>query len=182
MKNCLIYTVKNDQNHLKNLEQSLSLFRDNLNPFVDNIDILFFYDFGLRKYLEDLKYKLRLTNEIILKEFTTVMPVYPTDLQTKIKEAINLPWGNRIEYKNMCRFWAGEVFKDLIVNEYDYYLRLDCDSFITSPVGYNLFSDIDNSNKICAYIIGYKFIDDPAVSKNLNQELLNVGLAKVWSG
>lgn len=175
MKNCLIYTVKNDQRHLNNLVQSLTLFRDNLNKFVNNIDIIFFYDNGAEGFIENLVKQLNLTNKIILKEFTTKMPVYPDILQKEINETIanpNILFAQNVGYKNMCRFWAGEIFKDEIVKTYDYYLRLDTDAYITSPVGYNIFDEIDKENKICTYIKGNLMCDPPQFCQKLNKTLV----------
>ena len=174
MKNCLIYTVKNDQMHLNNLEKSLTLFRDNLNPFVGNIDIIFFHDKGAEQFIENLLKRLNITNKIILKEFITRMPPYPEVLQKEINDTIanpNIKFAQNVGYKNMCRFWGGEIFKDQTVINYDYYLRLDTDSFITEPVGYNVFEMLENENKFYAYIKGNLMGDPPQFCQKLNKTL-----------
>jgi alpha 1,2-mannosyltransferase len=174
MKNCLIYSVKNDSVHLNNLKISLKLFRDNLNPFINNIDIIFFYDPGLKEHLQNLSNELGLTNNIILKEFVVSMPIYPEEIRNKINQVLNdasIHSSECIGYKNMCKFWAGEVFKDSVVQNYDYFLRLDCDSFILSPVKYDIFEKVENEKKICAYIKGSKAMDNPKMALGLNKEV-----------
>lgn len=47
-------------------------------------------------------------------------------------------YGARLGYMHMCRFFAGLVFTHL--SEYEYYCRLDTDSFILSPARHNLFT------------------------------------------
>lgn len=163
MKTCLIYTVKADENHLKQLRKSLELVRNHLNPFVDNLDILFFCDKGTEVEVSSITKELKLPNTIKLLEFTTKQPPY----SETIKSSIN----GQIAYKNMCRFWSGEIFKNEEVLKYDYYMRLDCDSYITAPFGFNPFEKLEEKNKIYAYISGGLFLDSEKACKGLNAAL-----------
>jgi alpha 1,2-mannosyltransferase len=68
-----------------------------------------------------------------------------------IKE-INREW--RIGYMHMCRFFANEIFNQPILQDFEYYCRLDTDSYILSPVNSNIFEDAKQSN------IKYGYIND----------------------
>jgi len=54
----------------------------------------------------------------------------------------------------MCRFFANEIFKQPILDNFEYYCRLDTDSFILSSVSSNIFEDAKNNN------IKYGYIND----------------------
>jgi len=69
----------------------------------------------------------------------------------------------------MCRFWAGLIYTNPKVMEYEYYMRLDCDSFITEPTGRNLFSDV--SGKVYGYLTDGIMHDASPHSKDLNKTI-----------
>lgn len=173
MKNCIIYSVKNDNNHLQQLNKSLSLVRDNLNHSNPDLDILFFCDPGADVIVKNIVQQLKIPNKIRLLGFNMVQPKYSDDIEKQIKENCT---GTPYAYKHMCRFWAGEIFKRKEVLEYDYYLRLDCDSYITSPITYNLFEYMESKGKICAYISGNERMDAPHVSQKLPEALIDFEL------
>ena len=91
MKKCLVYTVKNDTTNLNWLTKSLTLFRDNLNPFVGEIDIIFFPDAGLEGRITALVTSLGITNRIFIRQFPTTMPPYDSDLQQQIDAVLSDP-------------------------------------------------------------------------------------------
>lgn len=64
------------------------------------------------------------------------------------------PGPGRIGYMHMCRFFANEVFHHPALASFEYYCRLDTDSFILSPVKVDLFARAKAENW------GYGFIDD----------------------
>jgi len=39
----------------------------------------------------------------------------------------------------MCRFFSGQMYEFDIIQKYDYYLRLDTDSYITTRIPYDIF-------------------------------------------
>jgi len=172
MKYCIIYSVKNDPVHLYRLQQSLQLFKENLNPFIGNVDIIFFPDDGLEKYLIDLTKNIGISN-IYFQKFPNEIPKYSDEIMVKINESINnaTHHSEKVGYKHMCRFWAGEIFKNQMIKEYDFFLRLDCDSFILEKVKYNIFEEFEKDKKICAYMKGSKSMDNPKMSFGLNNEI-----------
>lgn len=156
---CLIYTVKNDKRHLENLSKSLRLVHENLIPFTKDLEILFFHDPDTQKDIQVMTSFWNIKNVMFLIPFTTTAPAWcdKTD-----------PW---LKYKNMCRFWAGEVFRQPRVLEYDYYMRLDCDSFITEPLGYDPFEMMAREDKDYAFTKGGKFMDTAPYFEGINKAL-----------
>jgi lipopolysaccharide biosynthesis glycosyltransferase len=57
-----------------------------------------------------------------------------------------------IGYKHMCRFFAGELFKNDIIKKYEWYWRLDSDSFIHSKIKYDIFNFFDTNNYVYGYV------------------------------
>jgi len=151
---CLIYTVRNHKSHLKHLRRSLQCVMDNLVPFVDKLDIIFFYDGGTEGKINELLSELGITNEVYFRLFTAGQPSWI---------------GGDKSYNNMCRFWAGVVFRDPKVLEYDKYMRLDCDSFITEPVGRDLFAEVGDG--VYGYLTGSIMHCGSPHSRELNQTI-----------
>ncbi|EPZ31145.1 nucleotide-diphospho-sugar transferase [Rozella allomycis CSF55] len=67
---------------------------------------------------------------------------------TKDKE---VAWVGAHGYKKMIRFWFYEILYEDIVKQFDYYLRLDTDSFIHSPILEDPFEFMNFNNKSYAY-------------------------------
>lgn len=55
----------------------------------------------------------------------------------------------KIGYRNMCQLFFSEIYS--YIQGYDWYMRLDTDSFIESPIEYDLFDYLDKNNKIYGY-------------------------------
>jgi hypothetical protein len=156
MRKCIIYTVKNDSAHLKNLTQSLGCVLNNLIPFSPEVEFLFFCDPGVENLVRNIVSSVNIKNDVFYFPFTTRPPA-------------GYEKTSQLQYKNMCRFWAGEVFRHPKVLGYDYYMRLDCDSFITGPIGYDPFDMMQKENKDYAFIT--KFMDTPPYFEGLNKAL-----------
>lgn len=162
MKTCVIYTVKNDPRHLNSLKKSLRLVKANLNPYANTPDIILFNDPGTADAINVITKQLDLPNTIKISPFKIEKPSYRPEIERRIP--------NVTGYKHMCRFWAGEVFKRKLVREYDYYMRLDCDSYLTRPIGYDPFQKLEDEGMIYGYISGGKFKDNKKFSVGLNDE------------
>jgi len=74
-------------------------------------------------------------------------------------------WGFNIGYRNMCRFFAGEIFQHTSLQKYKYIWRLDSDSYLLAPIKYDVFNKMAEEK----YVYGYQHIekDVPEVSKDL---------------
>jgi hypothetical protein len=65
----------------------------------------------------------------------------------------------RVGYMHMCRFFAFEIFKQPILKEFEYYCRLDTDSYVMSKVKEDIFKAAKFHN------LHYGFIDDSIVDQ-----------------
>jgi hypothetical protein len=162
MKKAIIYTVKDDPKHLADLTFSLTFVKNNVLPFIPDLDIILFYDpDGARKITNIVR--SRFPDEFIEKHVHLLL--FITKPPSGYEHCIG------VGYKNMCRFWAGEVFRHPKVQEYDYYMRLDCDSFITDPIGYDPFEMMAREDKDYAFMTGGKFRDTEPYYQGINDAL-----------
>ncbi len=79
---------------------------------------------------------------------------------------VNAFWPKALGYKHMCRFFSGELFKDEALRIYDWYWRLDSDSYIHSKIKYDIFKFLEENGYIYGYI-GMILNDSPSVTKGL---------------
>lgn len=83
-------------------------------------------------------------------------------------EIPNKVFGFSIEYRSMCRFFSGELFKILRQYNYTHYLRLDTDSHFTEPVR-DIFKEFTDLNMSYGYITILN--DSPEVTLSLTHEI-----------
>jgi alpha 1,2-mannosyltransferase len=144
--NCIVYLVRSSEDDLIDFNKSLSLLEENLIPFTDNVDLVVFCEESFEKFKSRVETKLNIKYQSI--EFD--VPDYPEEIKNNIPEFFPHPthgngpvaWGHpgfSMGYRHMCRFFSGEIYKFDIIKEYDYYLRLDTDSFIHTPLNYDIF-------------------------------------------
>lgn len=55
-------------------------------------------------------------------------------------------------YRHMCRFHAGQIYRDERLLRYDWYWRLDSDSYMLSPIPYDPFERMAQSGYEYAYM------------------------------
>ncbi len=72
-------------------------------------------------------------------------------------------------YRNMCRFFNSEFYKYL--DKYDWYCRLDTDSFLIGKNHYDFFQFMDSANLQYGYIA--EVLDSPDVTLNLGDFMNN---------
>ena len=60
---------------------------------------------------------------------------------TTIRPSRASPRGKTIGYRLMCRFWIYDIFYHpaIVQGQYDYLMRMDDDSYFSSPIPYDLF-------------------------------------------
>jgi|SRR3989344_770047 len=70
-------------------------------------------------------------------------------------------YGFSIGYRHMCRFFSSDFFYHPALKEYEWYLRLDTDSFLIDTVGYDMFAFMAEHE----YWYGYNYMlkDRPEV-------------------
>ncbi|KAK3246964.1 hypothetical protein CYMTET_43520 [Cymbomonas tetramitiformis] len=56
-----------------------------------------------------------------------------------------------VQYRQMCRFFAVEMFRQPVLQDFDWYMRLDTDSFILAPVAEDPFLHMARNNKQYAF-------------------------------
>ena len=144
--NCILYLVRSSEDDLKDFNKSLALLEENLLPFTGEVDLVVFCEESFEEYKPRVETKQNIRYVTI--EFD--IPDYPQEIVDNIPEFYPHPthgngpvaWGHpgfSMGYRHMCRFFSGEMYKFDIVREYDYYLRLDTDSFIRTPLNYDIF-------------------------------------------
>lgn len=170
--NCIVYLVRSSEEDVENFNRSLSLVEENVVPTTGDFDVIVFCEPSFEEYKSKVSTKLTLKYQTV--EFS--IPDYPQEIVDKIPEFFPHPthgngpiaWdhpGFPIGYRHMCRFFSGQMYEKEILHEYDYYLRLDTDSYITTRIPYDIF-ELAKQNEIY-----YGFIkieeDNPKVVEGL---------------
>ena len=158
-KNCILYLVRTSKEDLDSLNQSLMLLENNVLPFCKSkIDIILFHEESFdetyqtqvktSKYCNIIFVKIEFKVPNYSKEIMGQIPeFYPHPTHAKggphgesyFKEHGHYHPGFSMGYRHMCRFFTGWMYEQEILKNYEYYLRLDTDSFIHSPVKYDFF-------------------------------------------
>jgi alpha 1,2-mannosyltransferase len=170
--NCIVYLVRSSEEDVENFNKSLSLVEDNVVPATKDFDIIVFCE----PSFEDLKSKVKTNLNLNYQSIEFSIPDYPQEILDQIPEFFPHPthgngpvaWGHpgfSIGYRHMCRFFSGHMYEYDILHKYDYYLRLDTDSYITTKIPYDIF-ELAKQNEIY-----YGFIkiedDNPKVVEGL---------------
>lgn len=144
--NCILYLARSSKEDLNDFNKSLSLLETNLIPFIKEVDLVVFCEESFEEYKSKVETQLKIKYQLI--EFD--VPDYPKEIADNIPEFFPHPthgngpvaWGHpgfSMGYRHMCRFFSGEMYNFDILKQYDYYLRLDTDSFIHTPLNYDIF-------------------------------------------
>jgi alpha 1,2-mannosyltransferase len=162
--NRIIYLLKKDQKEIDMLSMSLKLLKVNFLPSND-YPIFVLHDEMIEEEIFD-----KLQSDV---KFTTVFVDFKSDEYQKnikpgVDDKIRVPGVDRyfdMGYRHMCRFYSYGMYEVLELQDTDLYLRLDCDSYFTEPVDYDIFKYMEDND----LIYGYNLIttDNPLVSKNL---------------
>jgi alpha 1,2-mannosyltransferase len=126
------------------LEQSLDLLFQNYNDKFQH-DVLIFHegDFTERHQRQIAKGRSAI-------KFHEVHFELPTFLSAEdVPEVIN---GYRVGYRHMIRFFAVQLFDIMQDLRYDWFMRMDDDSFLHSTIRYNLFEFMEKNG----YEYGYR--------------------------
>jgi len=170
--NCLVYLVRSSEEDVVNFNRSLSLVEENLVPTTNDFDVVVFCE----PSFEDLKSKVETNLNLTYQTIEFKVPNYSQEIVDQIPEFFPHPthgngpvaWGHPgfpIGYRHMCRFFSGQMYEFDILHKYDYYLRLDTDSYITTRIPYDIF-ELAKQNEIY-----YGFVkieeDNPKVVEGL---------------
>lgn len=172
--NCILYLVRSSQQDVNDFNKSLELVEKNLLNYSNSTDVLVFCEESFEEYKPLVKSNVNIRYETI--EFK--VPDYPQEILDQIPEFFPHPthgngpieWGHpgfSMGYRHMCRFFSGEVYKHKAVQEYDYYLRLDTDSFIHTPLNYDIFEWAKVNQCYYGYVAPAVQKDNPKVIEGL---------------
>lgn len=190
-KNCVLYLVRSTQEDIDSLNKSLSLLQTNvIDSCKTKPDILLFHENSLSEFKEQI---LPLENIRFVEIEFSIPNVYSEDLKNSIPEFYPHPThgkdgphgeshlrehgyyhrGFTMGYRHMCRWFSGELYNHPIMALYEYYLRLDTDSFMHSKLSYDIFEWAKQNDCWYGYIQPGIQIDNPKVVENLWQSTKN---------
>ncbi len=142
-KNCILYLVRTSPDDLMMLNKSLGLVDAHVLPSIKGeTDIILFHEKSFNQPYRDKVRPMKNSN-VLFQEIEFTLPVYPGEIKKKIPELYPHPTHNHpgfgIGYRHMCDFFAGSLYEQSLLQNYEYYLRLDTDSFILSKIPYDIF-------------------------------------------
>ncbi|KAH8549321.1 nucleotide-diphospho-sugar transferase [Umbelopsis sp. PMI_123] len=70
--------------------------------------------------------------------------------------ATGIPYGGSESYRHMCRFQSGYFFRHPLLDEYDYYWRVEPDVDFSCQVDYDVFKYMRNHGKKYGFTIAFK--------------------------
>ena len=174
-KNCVVYLLRSTEKDIDMLNRSLNLLEKNLLSFTD-CDVIIFHENNLGGLRDGIQTNI----DLRLCEIDIGPPKYPSRIQSKIPEFFPHPthgngpiaWGHPgfpIGYRNMCRFFSGEFHKQEILHNYEYYLRLDNDSYILTPLNYDIFKFAKDNDLNYGYCEPAVQVDTEKVISGFNE-------------
>jgi len=159
-KAVIIYLVRSLKKDVKNLIKSLGLLKAH---FLDK------YPYPVIVFIEDSfkeEWKEQVVSETnIVIQFEQVKFEIPYFLnKSKIPDYVG-SCSHGIGYRHMCRFFSGTVFQHPALRMYNWYWRLDSDSFILGKINYDIFQYMERKD----YLYGYNYLtkDCPTVIVSL---------------
>jgi alpha 1,2-mannosyltransferase len=150
MRTCAVMLLPNDLIWSR-LNQSLPLLKQNL---LDKytIDYVIFHEAG---FSEANKNEIRRrVSDVIFKEIKFNMPESAQGFKPLWSDDWSLE--KCTSYGGMCTFFTKDIFEILIEMGYDYYLRLDDDSYLYEDFKENPFEKIRRENKSYGYCLKIK--------------------------
>lgn len=163
--NRIIYLLKNDKKEIGMLKKSLELLKTNFLPN-NNYPIVIIHENDIQEnILNDLRKNIDIKFDEIIIDFKHNQYADKSIDAPKNIYVPGIERGFDIGYRNMCKFFAFEIYKSPELQDTKYYLRLDCDSYFVNLVNYDIFKKMEEND----YVYGYNKIttDNPIVSKNL---------------
>lgn len=185
---CIIYLVRTSDEDLRDFLVSLrSLYSNFLSQF--KYPVLAFVEDSFNE-----KYRTSVLEEFDFVQFCNIKFTIPSHVNMdNVPKMYPHPthgngpyaWGHpgfTLGYRHMCRFFSGEIYHRPEILKYDYYMRLDTDSVIASPIPYDIFQHFKDNT----FYYGFPKIDKDhpkvveglweatrefAKSKNINKEL-----------
>ena len=123
---CFCYLVNHSPKGVSDFITSLKLLKHN---YLDRCDtpVIAFHEAGLTCQ-DQIVAESKVQPVFVLVDFKVPACVDPARI-----------CGERLGYMHMCHFFANDIFNHPALNDFEYYCRLDTDSFILSPVTLDIF-------------------------------------------
>lgn len=163
------------------LNASLRSLHDHLAPTLKDADLIIFCEESFREFQNFveapwighpvIRYEIvdlhvpESTEERILNQIPEYFP-HPTHGNGPI--AYGHP-GFTIGYRSMCRFFSGTLFAHPSLLEYEYFMRMDTDSFFLKGTSSSLFKWAKDNEVDYGYIKSAIQQDHPAVTKGFKR-------------
>jgi alpha 1,2-mannosyltransferase len=132
IKAVIVYMARSTERDIRNLKRSLGLLDRNFNDRFHYPVIVFHEDFT-----EELKGELRASTRspitFELLEFALPEFLDPAEVPDKVLGRFG------VGYRHMCRFFGGMMYRHPAMLGFDWYWRLDTDSFLLGKIGYDVF-------------------------------------------
>jgi hypothetical protein len=143
MKSIICYLSKSDDRTIDNLKTSLNKLYKNY-KYVYQSDVVVFVECNFSKIISDEIEELydNLTVKYIQLKSSSEFNTNDVEFEDGREEY-------KIGYRHMCQLFFSEIFS--YIQGYDWYMRLDTDSFIESSINYDLFGYLDKNNKVYGY-------------------------------
>jgi hypothetical protein len=152
---CICYLVSAEPIDVADLGRSLSrLYANYIRAFP--CDIYIFHEADLAESVRiDIQRSAPMPVVFCEIQFPAVTP--PVDIDAS-------PY--RMGYRHMCHFFANDIFHRPELKDYAYYMRLDTDSMILSPLSFDLFDYMQASDGLYGFVSD-DFLDRPEYAKGL---------------
>ena len=143
MKSIICYLSKSDDRTIDNLKTSLNKLYKNY-KYVYQSDVVVFVECNFSKIISDEIEELydNLTVKYIQLKSSSEFNTNDVEFEDGREEY-------KIGYRHMCQLFFSEILS--YIQGYDWYMRLDTDSFIESSIDYDLFGYLDKNNKVYGY-------------------------------
>eukprot|EP01038_Epipyxis_sp_PR26KG_P013005 gene13005-17435_t len=133
--------------------EALQNLYNNYWKFYPYYPVIIFHD-DLTKQNENYLQQTVPNMKLIFKTISFTIPTFLNNLKIPDR-TVCAPATSTIGYRHMCRFHATQVHQYLKTEgygNYEYVMRLDDDSQLTYPIGYDLFKLMKNNNKLYGYV------------------------------
>lgn len=174
-KNCILYLVRTSEDDLQMLNKSLGLLDAHVLPSLsERADIILFHEASF-----DEQYRARVApvtgGSILFQEIEFALPEYSEEIRKRIPEFYphathTSHRGFSMGYRHMCDFFSGSLYEQPILQGYEYYLRLDTDSFILSRIPFDIFAWMKSHDCEYSFIEPALQQDHPSVIEGLWNE------------
>ena len=143
MKSIICYLSKSDDRTIDNLKTSLNKLYKNY-KYVYQSDVVVFVECNFSKIISAEIEELydNLTVKYIQLKSSSEFNTNDVEFEDGREEY-------KIGYRHMCQLFFSEILS--YIQGYDWYMRLDTDSFIESSIDYDLFGYLDKNNKVYGY-------------------------------